>query len=407
MTNTSVMLENKDIVVLGLTRSDAHVIAAGFKISTELARKNRVLYIDHPYNLLDIIKERKTTGVKRRIKWFFPFVSGLEPKICDGASMTILHLPAVFPTNALPVGGFYNLFSKINHIMIGLRVKRAMKKLGMIKPIYINCFDFYYPEVVNWVRPSLSVYFCVDQITKDYSAKHGLRLEKEIMVSSDLVINTSDALFDRNLPFNRNCEVVHNAADYDHFKMAQEDSLPLHSSMTGLKHPVIGYYGLVERRSDFNVLINVFKKRNDWTLLLAGPVQWQWVPDELKKMPNVVFTGKWPYSELPSILKGFDVAIIPYKRDGVSETIFPLKLYEYLGGGKPVVSLNFSPSVLNRVKDVVYIAEDALEFEKKIELALNEDSQVLIEKRMNIAAENTWANRGERFGNILYKYLVD
>lgn len=401
------MLENKDIIVLGLTRSDAHVIAAGFKISTELARKNRVLYIDHPYNFLDIIKERKTSGVKRRIKWFIPFASGLESRVYDGANMTILNLPAVFPINPLPEGGFYNLFAKINHIMIGIRVRRAMRRMRIEKPIFINCFDFYYPEVVNWVKPILSVYFCVDQITKDYSAKHGLRLEKEIMVSSDLVINTSDALFERNLPFNRNSEVVYNAADYDHFKQAQEVSLPVHHSVVGISKPVIGYYGLVERRSDFNILINVFKKRKDWTLLLAGPVQWQWVPDELKKMTNVVFTGKWPYSELPSILKGFDVAIIPYKRDAVSETIFPLKLYEYLGGGKPVVALNFSPSVLNRVKEVVYIAESAEEFEKKIELAIAEDSRQWIDKRMSVAAENTWSNRGEVFGNILFKYLVD
>jgi glycosyltransferase involved in cell wall biosynthesis len=95
---------------------------------------------------------------------------------------------------------------------------------------------------------------------------------------------------------------------------------------------------------------------------------------------------------MPSVLKGFDVAIIPFKKDAVSNDIFPLKLFEYLGSGRPVVSTDFNDDLKNFTMDTVPYCKNAKEFSRAIETAL-QDNELLQQKRLAVAAENTWEHR--------------
>ena len=75
---------------------------------------------------------------------------------------------------------------------------------------------------------------------------------------------------------------------------------------------------------------------------------------------------------MPAVLKGFDVAIIPFKKDEVSSAIFPLKLFEYMGSGRPVVSTDFNSDLKDFTGDTVPYCKDAAAFSAAIEIALND-----------------------------------
>jgi teichuronic acid biosynthesis glycosyltransferase TuaH len=97
---------------------------------------------------------------------------------------------------------------------------------------------------------------------------------------------------------------------------------------------------------------------------------------------------------MPAVLKGFDVCIIPFKKDDVSNNIFPLKLFEYLGAGKPVVSTDFNDDLQNFTAGLVPYCSTAEEFSAALNAALV-DAQATekVKQRINIAANNTWEHR--------------
>ncbi len=93
--------------------------------------------------------------------------------------------------------------------------------------------------------------------------------------------------------------------------------------------------------------------------------------------------------------------MVPFKTDEVSRTIFPLKLYEYLGAGLPVVSTNFNPDILEKTKDVVFLADTPELFADAIVQALQSNTEKNIQKRLEIARNNTWEQRIEEFSDII------
>ena len=128
-------------------------------------------------------------------------------------------------------------------------------------------------------------------------------------------------------------------------------------------------------------MIGVAEKNKDKSFVFAGPVEKHLVPEHFFSVSNIYFTGRIPYSEMPAILKGFDVAIIPFKKNEDSNTVFPLKLFEYLGAGKSVVSTDFNLDLRNFTGDLVTYCSNVEEFSGAINKALATDSDQLNQAR--------------------------
>ena len=98
------MLKNQDIIILALPRWDGKYKSTSFNIARELARQNRIIFVDNPFTFKDVFKNLKSPQIARRLKKFFPFSNGLIHYQHDKIEMHILIVPPVFPLNFLPKG---------------------------------------------------------------------------------------------------------------------------------------------------------------------------------------------------------------------------------------------------------------------------------------------------------------
>jgi hypothetical protein len=203
-------------------------------------------------------------------------------------------------------------------------------------------------------------------------------------------------MYERQRLLNPRTHLVPNAGDYAHFVRATDRSIAA-PEVAGLRPPVIGFAGnFLASKVDFGLLDEVARSRPDWTLLLIGPSarETQAALERLARLPNVLWLGPKPYAELPRFVAVFDVGLIPYVSNAYTRSCFPLKLYEYLAAGKPVVASGL-PELEGMEPDVV-LASGPGAFVQAIEQALTQRGEAEKARRMRIASANTWETRTER-----------
>ena len=129
---------------------------------------------------------------------------------------------------------------------------------------------------------------------------------------------------------------------------------------------MIGFFGLIERWIDLDLVAYLADARPSWTFLMIGRVA---VPDaEAPKRPNIVYLGRRPYETLPAYGKAFTAAIIPYRLTRQVLHSNPIKLREYLAMGRPIVSV--SAPEIDKFADWVAIARTREEYLAKLDQAV-------------------------------------
>lgn len=392
-------LVNKTIFILGATRFDGPYESTSFTTAKYLAKENKVYYIDYPYTWKDAIRQRKDAKFKLREKAFKKSKDAILDT--DIENLKIVVLPLLLSINFLPESGFYRFLLNINESRIISRLKKIVYSHQIADFIFINSFNFHYPGLINKIGASLKIYHCVDPLVIDYDTRHGVRSELEICENADLIFCTSKALFNDKVKLNKNTFFIPNAADLTHSAKALDENLPIYTDLRTITKPIIGYFGNIERRMNFELLHEVANLNTEKSFVFAGPVVNEYVPDEFRKLKNVFFLGRIPFIDMPSVLKGFDVCIIPFKKDQFSTTIFPLKLFEYLGSGKPVVSTDFNTDLEEFTNGTVAFSSSAKEFSDQLNNNLSNDTQGAQNKRLAVAMENTWDNRLNTFSEII------
>jgi glycosyltransferase involved in cell wall biosynthesis len=129
-----------------------------------------------------------------------------------------------------------------------------------------------------------------------------------------------------------------------------------------------------------------------WQVALIGPLKMDGNDvARLRHLPGVHILGDKPREELPSYLKGLSAALIPYRVCELTRNIFPLKLFEYLAAGLPVIAGGLPE--LKRYGDMVALAEKVEDYAGLVRVALAEDTPEKRVARVALAAENSWENR--------------
>lgn len=215
-----------------------------------------------------------------------------------------------------------------------------------------------------------------------------LKDERGLGAAADLVVTTSRKLAKKHEAAARRHLLLPNAGEFDHFAGPGDSPDPL----PGVTGPVIGYYGAIMEWFDVDMVYQAASLRPDWTFILIGAVDID-NSGPLQALANVRFLGEKPYAELPGYLHRFDVAIIPFRIIPIIEATNPVKFYEYLSAGKPVVS---SPiPELEPFPHLYRLARDGKELVAQAELAMAGDSPDKARERVEWARQQTWTARYE------------
>jgi len=395
-------LKDRHIVILGASRFDQPEQSTTLTVAKLLAKNNFVYYIDYPYTWKDYFRLKDTAEYNRR-KPYFPSKSA--GSFLLEANFTVVIIPILLSINFLPEGFLYRLLLKFNEILIRKRIKAILDKNKAEKFIYINSFNFHYPGVADKLNSELTIYHCVDPMIMPYDKKHGIKSENKLVEKSDLVICTSKQLYHEKGTLNPNTFFIPNAADINHSSTALNEELPVHQSIAELQGPIIGYLGAIERRIDYDLMKEIIDSNKDKIFVFVGPVSTEYTPEWFLNTPNIILPGRISYNEIPSVIKGFDIALIPFKSDEVSATIFPLKLFEYLGAGKPVIASNFNPDLKEFTEDTVFFCKDAIAFNKAIHKILTNDNEEKKLARLHVAKKNTWEKRVAEISRLIANKL--
>jgi len=230
------------------------------------------------------------------------------------------------------------------------------------------------------------VYDCMDEHA-GFTTNNATMLQHEetLVAQSDLVVTTSRKLYDKLALVSKRALALPNATDFEHFSRPG----PLHP-LSKLEGPIIGYYGAISDWFDVEMVRTAAETRPDWQFVLVGDTFGADV-SSLKSLANVHLPGEQPYAAIPSYLHQFDVAIIPFLLTPLTESTNPVKFYEYLSAGKPVVAVELRE--LEPYKDYFYPVRSQNEFVTQIETALREDSPEKVRTRMDFARRHTWLDR--------------
>ena len=389
------VLRGRDIVCVSSLDWDAHWTSKQ-QIMHRLAATNRILYIEEPVTMLAPLKVR---ALWRRWRALIPRMRRVE-----------LGLWTLTPPPLLPFGNVRPVVNRLNQWWLAHYVRWAVRRLGFRGYLLWT----YLPTsvaLVDRLEPAALVYHCVDE----HSAFPGF-VDPEVVRAyddaltrrADLVITTAENLRTPRSALNPHTYHVANAADVAHFGRALDPELPLPPDIAVIPQPRIGVIGVHDERLDEAAIEAIALADPAWQVVLVGPVREGDVDEaRLRALPNVHLLGGKALAELPAYLKALDVALIPYKLNELSRNIFPLKLFEYLAGGVPVVSAALPE--LAPYTGMVALAARPEDYPALVSRALADlagpGAAAARDERARLAADNTWDGRVEEISRLVEDML--
>jgi glycosyltransferase involved in cell wall biosynthesis len=389
------MTSRYDIVCLSSQRWDDAMWTNKQHIMSRLGREHRVFHVNFGPRGLGRIARAKLRQSPTAL--FHPLRLALSPHVAQDGGVTVLdffapHRPEDWLAQPHPVRIFCTYELRVRLL------EKFLAKQAVNDPIVWVYHPGYGDSVARLPR-RLLVYDCVDE----YSAFPAYRdpagwiaeRERNLIERADLVFTTARSLYASKRQYKPDeTHLVHNVGDAEHFERAQEPHLRVPDDVAELSHPIIGFVGAI---SDYKLnadwLIHLARERPAWSIVLIGPTG---IADpttdtsRLEALPNVRLLGHRDYATLPAYLKGFDVAVIPYRINDFIRGVFPIKFFEFLATGKPVVISNLP--ALEEFYEAVLVARNADEFVARCEEALREPNAGR-ERRIELARRHSWPER--------------
>jgi UDP-galactopyranose mutase len=219
------------------------------------------------------------------------------------------------------------------------------------------------------LEPLAVVFDCMDELSAFAFAPAELReAECALLNRADLVFTGGWSLYEAKRARHPRVSLFPSSVDVPHFARARQ---PINEpdDQQLIRHPRVGYVGVIDERMDLALIDGVARARPDWQLVMIGPVV-KIDPESLPRLPNIHYLGQRPYDELPAYLAGWDVALMPFARNDATRFISPTKTPEYLAAGRPVVATSIRDVVTPYGElGLVHIADDVDTFVQAIETA--------------------------------------
>jgi glycosyltransferase involved in cell wall biosynthesis len=381
-------LRGRSIVCVGTADWTSQLWTNQQHLMSRLARDNRVIFTESLGLRRPTLAGRDVRRVGRRV------VTGLRPpRLMDGVWVVS---PLVLPAHGS------RQVRRVNLAILRGLVRRAMRRGGLTRPI-LWAYNPHAHALAGSLGETLVVYHCVDDIAAQEGIDAASFAEAETALAgrADLVIVSAPALVDHvRRRGARNVALLPNVADVDHFRGARDLDEP--PALAAIPRPRLVFAGAVAaKKLDLDLLLDLARRRPAWSLVMVGPVGEGDPRGDLAALggaPNIHLMGSQPFRELPAWLGAGDVGLVPYAANAYTAAVFPMKVYEYLAAGLPVVSTPL-PSLAG-VEGIAF-ADTAAAFEQGVERALRNDSPERRAERLALAETHSWERRVKEIGRLV------
>ena len=312
-------------VFLSTTDWDAPQFGSRQQIALELVRRgHQVLFVEIPRALHSFISD--PAGTRRALRRL-----GRVRQIPDG--------PLVLtPLPVLPV--YYNpLANALNQRLLLRHLRHTLSRLGWRPDVLWN----YWPHtayLIGRLGERVAVYHCIDDFTAVCYPLVGpgtiARLEADLCRRVDLVFARTEGLVAAKRRFNPSTYLLSGGVDvalFDPDRMGAP-----RPDVAALPRPRVGLVGTIDDRLDVGLLVHCAGSLPQVAFVLVGPIKRHRADVRpLEGMSNVHLLPPCPYSQVPAIIAALDACLIPYRVNPYTRGLSPIKLYECLAMGKPVV----------------------------------------------------------------------
>lgn len=384
---------SKDIVLLSTADWDNPFWTNKQHVACELARTgHRILYVESLGLRRPSASAQDLSRIWRRLK------RGLTPPKQVRPNLWVWS-PLVVPLQR------FGFVRALNRGLIAAGLWGWSRWLGL-RPRMLWTYNPMTTRFVRLERYERTVYHCVD----DIKAQPGMPVEEieaaenELVRRVDVCFVTAEHLLETRKALNEATYYFPNVAEFDHFAKAREPSTLVPEDLERFAAPRIGFVGAISGyKVDFPLLREMAQRKPDWQIILIGKVGEgdPWTDAGLLDgLPNLHCVGPRAYAELPACLKAFDVAILPCLINDYTRAMFPMKFFEYLAAGCPVVSTRLD--ALRNYGHVACLADDHEGFIRGVEDALNGGGAPL-EQRLDAARDQTYERRTARMLALIPK----
>jgi teichuronic acid biosynthesis glycosyltransferase TuaH len=351
-------------------------------VCAELARRHedlKILFVGLPRNISHGVRHGRF-----RELWQAATYPG-----CGFPNITITHSLKLFP-DSIPAG------RESNERMFRRHVRTVAAALGMERPVlWLNPHSAVH--MVGQMGESAVVYDITDDwTTLSQSPRVSRRIRQQdarLCQKADAVIVCSERLHDlkRSLVPKERLHLIPNGVHVEHYRGVLDGSAPVARIARDWPRPVMGYTGTIHPdRIDVTLVRKLANTPGIGSVALVGPNQLQPGDLEILRLPNVYMPGPVSYADIPDVMRAFDVCIVPHRVTPFTESLNPIKLWEYLAAGKPIVSTNIAG--FRDFPNLVSIATTPDEFVAATLRALSEEAVASGARRAE-AGKHGWMNR--------------
>ncbi|MBW8769785.1 MAG: glycosyltransferase [Gemmatimonadetes bacterium] len=347
------------------------------QLLSRLARRNEVLFVEEPIYYDDLGDSRL-------------MLSQPEPRVHRAVPM----LPASLR------GEYDASIAEIREL-----VRQEIAASGALGGRFARPIQWFYtpmpaPAMIGAFDERAVIYDCMDELSKfRFAPRELVDRERYLMAQADVVFTGGYKLSQSKSKYHANVHFFGCGVDVAHFASARSADLALPREIAALERPVVGYYGVIDERVDYELLRHLAESLPHIELVMVGPVV-KVDPSELPQAANIHWLGQRQYAELPAHVKGFDVCLMPFALNEATEYINPTKTLEYMAAGKPIVSTAIA-DVVHNFTPVVAVARSPEEFVAAVRTAIESPNAELIARGLEQARANSWESIVARMERII------
>ena len=310
--------------------------------------------------------------------------------------------PSMVQMTPLVIPGASNRLTRgLHKRLLIAQIRRAIRSLpGTLgKPLQVWTFAPDVPYLVGELDEECFVYYCVDEYTEfeGFDQRAIAAAEGQLIDRADLVITTSETLWNTKRKQRPDAVLVRHGVDFDHFATAWREKLARPEDLRTITAPIFGFFGWIHHWIDLELIARVARIRPQYAFVFLGDCGVD--SSILDGLPNVFLLGRRRFEDLPAYCQAFRAGLLPFVRSTMTRNINPIKMTEYLAAGLPVVSTALPEA--KRYEGPITIVETPEQFALACDAIITAKPTVNPRAISDAVRDSSWNATVEHVSNIV------